>query len=58
MTPAADDQNKENDWINARIDPDLKRFAEMRASELGMNTSEYLLSLIREDLADVDYADL
>ena len=55
---AAEESDREEDWISTRIDPDLKRFAEMRASELGMNRSEYILTLIREDLADVDYADV
>ena len=37
-------------WLSARIDPELKRRADQRAEDLGMNTSEYLLALIRTDL--------
>jgi uncharacterized protein (DUF1778 family) len=50
--------NRDNEWLTARVDPDLKRFIGMRAEELGMDKSEYVLSLVRDDLQDVDYVDL
>lgn len=48
----------EDKWVTARVDPDLKRFIGMRAEELGMNKSEYMLELIRDDLESVEYADV
>lgn len=45
-------------WISIRADEDLKRFAGMRAEQLGLDRSEYIRQLIREDLEDVEYAQL
>lgn len=51
-------ENRENAWLSARVDPELNRYIGMRASQLGMAKSEYILSLVREDLEDVDYAEV
>lgn len=50
--------NREDDWIGARVDPELKRVTKMRAAELDTTMSGYIESLIREDLDGVEYADI
>ena len=57
MATAKDDEVPES-WISIRAHEDLKRFAGMRAEQLGLDRSEYIRQLIRDDLEDVDYAKL
>lgn len=54
----AETDDQDDKWLTARVDPELKRFIGMRAEQLGMSKSEYILSLARDDLEDVDYARL
>jgi antitoxin component of RelBE/YafQ-DinJ toxin-antitoxin module len=50
--------SREDEWIGARVDPEFKRATKMRAADLDMTMSDYIQSLIREDLAQVEYADV
>ncbi|MBV0903934.1 hypothetical protein [Haloarcula salina] len=50
--------NRDDDWIGARVDPELKRATKMRAAELDRTMSDYIEELIREDLDGVEYADV
>jgi hypothetical protein len=54
----SDANGREDEWIGARVDPDLKRFTKMRAADLDTTVSDYIEGLILEDLDDVDYADV
>jgi len=49
---------RDDEWIGARVDPDFKRLTKMRAAELDTTMSDYIESLIREDLEGVEYADV
>jgi predicted DNA binding CopG/RHH family protein len=49
-------KSRERDpYIGCRVSEELKRKVEMRASELGLNVSEYLTMLVDDDLEGVDY---
>ncbi len=54
---SADTDRSDALFFGTRVSEELKRLAEMRASELGMNNSEYLRSLIRDDLEDAEWVD-
>jgi len=51
-------ESRDDEWIGARVDPELKRLTKMRAAELDQTMSDYIEGLIRDELADVDYADV
>ena len=48
----------EDEYVGARVSPELKSAIRMRAGELNMNVSEYLIHLVEEDLEDVEYVDI
>jgi len=54
---AADSENEREPYFGCRVPEKMKRLAEMRASELGMNNSEYLRSLIEDDLEEAEWVD-
>jgi hypothetical protein len=58
MAKADSENGREDVWIGARVDPDFKTLAKMRASETDGNMSDYIERLIREDLENVEYADV
>lgn len=43
--------------LAARVPEEFKRKTEIRARQLGMNTTEYLINLVEDDLSKVDYLD-
>lgn len=49
------DADSRDPLVGARVPDEMKRKAEMRASQLGLNMNEYLTSLIEEDLSEATY---
>jgi hypothetical protein len=58
MAKADQENGREDIWIGARVDPEFKTLAKMRASETDGSMSDYIERLIREDFENVDYADI
>jgi len=51
------ERTERDPYIGCRVSEERKRKVEMRASELGLNVTQYLTQLIDEDLEDVEYLD-
>jgi predicted HicB family RNase H-like nuclease len=58
MAKAGSEKEPKDVWIGARVDPEFKTAAKMRASETDGSMSDYIERLIREDLENVRYADV
>jgi len=54
---AAETDDERPPLLGTRLPEEMKRLAEMRARELGMNNSEYLRSLVEEDLKEAEWVD-
>lgn len=54
----SESKSRDDEWMGARVSPEFKRYVRMRAGELDMTMSDYLEMLVRDDLEDVEYADV
>jgi len=52
---ATNESDDRDPYIGARVTEQMKRKAEMRARQQGQNMSEYLISLIDDDLSEATY---